>query len=639
MWGEKSADVFIGDINNAYEKLVYWRKNVFKLPSGSSGKNFIKECTRLIISWTSKSAIRPIALKCLMTMPALLLKKPSKSSKSKDHVEALKRRLELWLKGDINELVLECETIQNRMKTSVRSTSIDAVSKQFASLMKTGKVNAAVKLITNNMDGGILPLNDETMTLLSSKHPDEAECNPDSITDIQAPQVHPVVYEQITAESVLTAALNTRGGAGPSGMDADGWRHILASRIYGGAADDLRREFANMVKLLCTEEVVIDQSNNSPTSSIEAFLACRLIPLDKNPGLRPIGVGEVLRRIAGKIVMSLIKTDVQDAVGSLQLCAGQAGGCDAAIHAMRTIYEDDATDAVLLIDAANAFNSMNRQSMLLNIGRLCPIVYTYAFNCYATHARLFVTGGQELKSREGTTQGDPPAMAFYALGLLPFTTMIAQSSQPSTQHHSQVAYADDLIGGGKLRQIRKWFDEILKHGPMFGYNAEPTKSWLIVKDENHQEAEKCFEGAGVNITVRGQKHLGAVIGKTEYKHEFVSSLVDKWVEQVSILSQIASTEPHAAYTAFTTCLRHHYVRTIPWISNILEPLEEAIRYYLIPALTEGRQCTEDERAILTLPVRLGGMGIVNPVTMSDGEHDASVKATSLLSKAIVEQRV
>ena len=100
--------------------------------------------------------------------------------------------------------------------------------------------------------------------------------------------------------------------------------------------------------------------------------------MDKNPGLRPIGVGEVLRRIAGKVVMTVIKTDVEETVGSLQACGGQSGGCEAAIHAMRTIYEEESTDAILLIDAANAFNSVNRAAMLQNIqvtshdgGRTC----------------------------------------------------------------------------------------------------------------------------------------------------------------------------------------------------------------------------------------------------------------------------
>ena len=48
--------------------------------------------------------------------------------------------------------------------------------------------------------------------------------------------------------------------------------------------------------------------------------------LDNNPGLRPIGVGEVLRRIAGKVVMSIVKDNVTKAVGNLQLYGGQDAG-------------------------------------------------------------------------------------------------------------------------------------------------------------------------------------------------------------------------------------------------------------------------------------------------------------------------
>ena len=60
----------------------------------------------------------------------------------------------------------------------------------------------------------------------------------------------------------------------------------------------------------------------SNITSLETYIASRLVPLDKNPGLRPIGVGEVFRRIAGKVVMSIEKDDVPKSVGNLQLCGG-----------------------------------------------------------------------------------------------------------------------------------------------------------------------------------------------------------------------------------------------------------------------------------------------------------------------------
>ena len=92
---------------------------------------------------------------------------------------------------------------------------------------------------------------------------------------------------------VLKAAQLTKGGSGPSGMDADGWRKILTSKVYDDTGNDLRTS----IKKMCKDDII--------DNSLEELLTSRLVPLDKNPGLRPITVGEVLRRIAGKIVMSI----------------------------------------------------------------------------------------------------------------------------------------------------------------------------------------------------------------------------------------------------------------------------------------------------------------------------------------------
>ena len=637
IWAGKPGQMFAEELDMAYEKIVFYKQNIFKLPSGTAGKEFIREMTRLLRQWSSKSALRDVAWKCIMVLPALLLQKPSKESKSKDHVTALKRRLISWKEGDILGLLRECGTIQSRIKLSAPKNTTEATSKRFANLMKQGKMNAAVKLLTSSMQGGILNLDTETMNLLRAKHPEPTPSSEEAIYNHQAPEVHPVVFEAINAESIRKAALNTHGGAGPSGVDADAWRHMLVSRNFGIASEELRTEFAEAIKLLCIEKVEHASETETITSSIEAFLASRLIPVDKCPGLRPIGVGEVLRRIAGKVVMEVVKGDIQETVGSVQVCAGQAGGCEAAIHGMRNVFEDEETDAILLIDAANAFNSINRDAMLKNISKICPIVFIYAYNCYSVHARLFVLGGAELKSKEGTTQGDPPAMAFYAIGSLPLIWFLADHEKDV----SQVAYADDLSGGGKLGKLRRWFAGIVDKGPLFGYYAEPSKSWLIVKESKFDEAQACFEGTGVNITVLGKKHLGAAIGSPSYKSDFVSKLVEKWVVEIETLSDIAKFDPHAAYTAFTSCIRHRYtfyLRTIPDIAELLKPLEDAIVHRLIPALTEGRQVTKDERTLLSLPPRLGGMGIISPSEVCDQEFAFSVVSTAKLTSAIMDQQ-
>ena len=81
---------------------------------------------------------------------------------------------------------------------------------------------------------------------------------------------------------------------------------------------------------------------------------------------------------------------------------------------MRAIYDDPKTQALLLVDAQNAFNVLNRQAALRNIRWIFPSIATILINIYRDPAQLFV-GGQMLLSCEGTTQGDPLAMAMYGL--------------------------------------------------------------------------------------------------------------------------------------------------------------------------------------------------------------------------------
>ena len=135
-------------------------------------------------------------------------------------------------------------------------------------------------------------------------------------------------------------------------------------------------------------------------------MSCRLIALNKNPGVRPIGICEVVRRIVAKAILSVTTGDIQQAAGSLQLCAGQKAGSEAAIHSMNLAFKDQDCEAVLFVDASNAFNSLNRQVALRNIRVLCPPLATALINTYRRDAELFVDG-KTLYSQEGTTQGDP----------------------------------------------------------------------------------------------------------------------------------------------------------------------------------------------------------------------------------------
>ena len=174
--------------------------------------------------------------------------------------------------------------------------------------------------------------------------------------------------------------------------------------------------------------------HNYHPSLLEGYTACRLIPLDKNPGVRPIGVGEVLRRIIGKTISTMFKEEIKEAAGPLQVCGGHSAGAEAAIHAMSQVFEEDGTDGVLLIDATNAFNQMNRAAAMHNIRITCKEVALYIINTYRSPSRLFISGGGEILSQEGTTQGDPLAMPWYAIN----TVHMSHSVRSSTPQVKQV---------------------------------------------------------------------------------------------------------------------------------------------------------------------------------------------------------
>ena len=100
--------------------------------------------------------------------------------------------------------------------------------------------------------------------------------------------------------------------------------------------------------------------------------------------------------------------------GTLQLCAGQEAGNEAAIHAMCNIFEDAESEAVLLVNASNAFNSLNHKAALYYI-----TASVHHPNQHLRGERSAFADGETQYSCDGTTQGDPLVMVMYTIGILP----------------------------------------------------------------------------------------------------------------------------------------------------------------------------------------------------------------------------
>ena len=87
--------------------------------------------------------------------------------------------------------------------------------------------------------------------------------------------------------------------------------------------------------------------------------------------------------------------------------------------------------------------------------------------------------------------------------------------------------------------------------------------------------------------------------------------MSQWISEIEVLSQIAKVEPQAAYWCFTTGSKHkvsYLMRTAPNINEELRRFDDTINNKLIPSFTENKLCEKDERLLLSLPTKLGGMG-------------------------------
>ena len=77
-------------------------------------------------------------------------------------------------------------------------------------------------------------------------------------------------------------------------------------------------------------------SNSSPAwDAYCALLACRLVDLDKRPGVRPLRMGETLRQALAKLVMRSSGDQTKTACGNLQPCAGLKTGIEAGTHVLK----------------------------------------------------------------------------------------------------------------------------------------------------------------------------------------------------------------------------------------------------------------------------------------------------------------
>ena len=252
-------------------------------------------------------------------------------------------------------------------------------------------------------------IDDEVVAKLRRKHPQAPPARP-ALASMGPPSR--AVVPDLSAESVVRAARAFRRGSapGPSGLRGDHLREALAT-AHG---DEVAAHLTEAVRILAAGDV--------PTDIAPHLAGARLFALPKSGGdLRPIAVGETLRRLVGKCLCAAVKEDALHHFAPLQLGVATPLGTEAIIHAVRQWLvrnTGSATKVLLKVDFENAFNVLDRPELLRQVRAHLPGLAPWVEWCYGAHSRLLCDGAA-LTSESGVQQGDPLGPLLFALTLQP----------------------------------------------------------------------------------------------------------------------------------------------------------------------------------------------------------------------------
>ena len=154
-----------------------------------------------------------------------------------------------------------------------------------------------------------------------------------------------------------------------------------------------------------------------------------------------------------------------------------------------------------------------------------------------------------------------------------------------------------------------------------------------------EKARSVFQGTKININTEGERYLGRTISTSEFTETYLESKVAEWVKEVQRLAEIAKSQPHSLFAAFTHGLVGQWIYQCK-ISDVparMLRLEKVIQESLLPNLTGQTSPNAHVRKLLALPACHRGLGIVNPAELSTMYHQQSVATSRPLVQIILDQ--
>ena len=404
----------------------------------------------------------------LFRFSAVCFKKSKRGGKRQPSLATLvNRQIDAFLADPFSPLELPPQN-NNAKKKNGDDIRAKLVAKKLANC----DIKGAVRILSS--DDKILPFNDDTLTKLRSKHP----CpHPDACLP------HPTDRNIETAlqlsESQVLKAIQSFPGGSAGGCDLLLPQHLKDLTTKKSGESGIR--LLSSITVLCNKML----RGDIPINILPFLYGASMIAFSKpNGGIRPIAIGNTLRRLTAKAAGNVIKEATESKLFPHQLGVAVSGGAEAIVHSARSFCSSNmnSVDPVLFlkIDFENAFNSIRRDKLLRAIQAEMPDFYPFLFQCYSKPSFLFFNGSPILSS-EGVQQGDP-------LGPLSFSLAI-QGLITSMVSELNVWYLDDGTLAGKPDAVRSDFEAIIASQESLGLKVNVGKCEFSVLGSNQEANE------------------------------------------------------------------------------------------------------------------------------------------------------
>ncbi len=411
--------------------------------------------------------------KCFM-LARCVLANPGRGGRYhlRDTLKIVRARIKRWREGDFLGLwqeVLNEEVRLSRRRKPKKETSVSlraANAHRARRAMEDGQYKKATQALTSS---GLAQASTEVLAEMLAKHPQN-----------DPPQLpsHPVPTPIQINEAEVVKALRSfpKGTApGPSCLRAI----HLKEAVFCPSPDR-----ANIALQALTKVINLLCSGQAPAEVVPHLCGARLFASKKKGGgLRPIAVGEVLRRLTSKCISRSVQAEAFRALTPLQVGVGVPAGCEAIVHAVNSLLEDPNIHPggkwTLLLDFRNAFNSVNREKMFEEVRARIPSLSAWLECCYGAQPLLHFDN-HTILSCSGVQQGDPLGPLGFALALHPIVEKIKRDV-PGLPINAW--YLDDGTLCGSANDLSAALAIIEEDGPARGLYLNREKSLLYIPED------------------------------------------------------------------------------------------------------------------------------------------------------------